>query len=183
MLFEYLKAKGYPVRLVREPGGVCISEKIRAILLDKDNTAMNMECETLLYMAARAQLVEEVVMPELERGTILICDRFMDSTIAYQGYGCGVSVEAIRSMGLFAAKGIQPGLTILLDLAVEEGLRRRGADRDRIEMRSLEYHNRVRNGYLEMAGKEPARMLVIDGSQPRDVIFARLLARVETLLS
>ena len=182
MLLEHLKAAGRQVKLIREPGGVAISEKIRAILLDKANTAMNRECETLLYMAARAQLVEEVVIPELEQGTVLLCDRFLDSTIAYQGYGCGVPVDAIRSVGLFATKGIAPDLTIFLDLDVEEGLRRRGAERDRIELRSMEYHNKVRNGYLDMAKKEPMRIMAIDGSLPRDVIFARICARIETML-
>ncbi len=183
LLLEYLKAKGLDVQLIREPGGVAISEKIRSLLLDKANAVMNKECETLLYMAARAQLVEEVIIPRLTNGVILLCDRFLDSTLAYQGYGCGVPVEGIRSMGLFAAKGIQPDLTILLDLDVEEGLLRRGAERDRIELRSLDYHNRVRKGYLDMARKEPARMMVIDGSQAKDVIFTQMCARVEQLLS
>lgn len=181
-LLEHLTAAGHKARLIREPGGVAISEQVRAILLDKSNTAMNKECETLLYMAARAQLVEEVIVPELARGTILLCDRFLDSTIAYQGYGCGVPVEVIRSIGLFAARGIQPELTIFLDLAVDEGLRRRGVERDRIELRSLEYHNKVRNGYIDMARKEPERIMVIDGSLTRDVIFAQILARVEGML-
>ncbi|MBF0387612.1 MAG: dTMP kinase [Candidatus Omnitrophica bacterium] len=183
MLLERLQAAGRKVRLIREPGGVAISEKVRAILLDKANTAMNKECETLLYMAARAQLVEEVIIPELEKGTILLCDRFLDSTVAYQGYGCGVPVEAIRSIGLFAAKGLQPDLTLFLDLDVTEGLRRRGAQLDRIEMRSMEYHNKVRNGYLSMARQEPGRIMVIDGALSRDAIFDLVLARVEKTLS
>ncbi|MBF0594852.1 MAG: dTMP kinase [Candidatus Omnitrophica bacterium] len=183
LLLEHLKAAGHQVKLIREPGGVAISEKIRFILLDKANTAMNKECETLLYMAARAQLVEEVIVPELKADTILLCDRFLDSTIAYQGYGCGVPVDAIRSIGLFATKGIVPDLTIFLDLAVEEGLRRRGVERDRIELRSMEYHNKVRNGYLDMAKKEPSRMMVIDGALSKEAIFAQVCARVERVLS
>lgn len=183
MLLEYLQKKGIPVKLMREPGGVAISEKIRTILLDKTNSAMNKECETLLYMAARAQVVEEVIVPELEKGTILLCDRFLDSTVAYQGYGCGVSVEAILAIGAFAARGAAPDVTFLLDLDTEEGLRRRGSERDRIELRSREYHDRVRAGYLEMARATPRRMVVIDGRLTKEEIFGRIRERVEALLS
>ena len=181
-LVEHLTAKGFPVKLVREPGGVVISEKVREILLDRKNTQMNMECETLLYMAARAQLVEEVIIPELARGAVLVCDRFLDSTVAYQGYGGGVPVETIRAMGLFATKGIVPDLTFFLDLPTEEGLRRRGTDRDRIEERSMEYHERVRAGYHRIAAGEPGRVVIIDGSRSREENFAAIRARVETLL-
>ncbi len=181
-LVDHLTAKGFPVKLVREPGGVVISEKVREILLDKKNTRMNNECETLLYMAARAQLVEEVVMPELGRGTVLVCDRFLDSTVAYQGYGCGVSVEAIKAMGLFATKGVVPDLTFFLDLPTEEGLRRRGTERDRIELRSMEYHERVRAGYHQIARSEPDRVIVIDGRKSKEENFMAIRARVEKLL-
>jgi dTMP kinase len=182
LLLDHLKSRGLPVQLIREPGGVVISEKIRALLLDKANTAMNQECETLLYMAARAQLVQEVIIPELERGTILLCDRFLDSTVAYQGYGCGVSVDAIRAIGEFAVKGVHPALTIFLDIDVEEGLRRRGAERDRIELRPLEYHRRVREGYLRIARQDEGRVLVLDGTRSREEIFTQVCARVERIL-
>lgn len=182
-LVEHLTAKGHTAKLIREPGGVVISEKVREILLDKKNVQMNKECETLLYMAARAQLVEEVVIPELTRGTILVCDRFLDSTVAYQGYGCGVSVESIKAMGLFATKGVQPDLTFFLDLPTEEGLRRRGTERDRIELRSSEYHERVRAGYHQIALSEPGRMVVIDGRKDKEENFAAIRARVERLLN
>ena len=182
LLLEHLKSKGLPAKLIREPGGVAISEKVRAILLDKSNTAMNKECETLLYMASRAQLVEEVIVPELAKGTNLLCDRFLDSTLAYQGYGCGVDIQTIRTIGLFAAKGIVPDLTFFLDLDTEEGLRRHGRERDRIEMRSLEYHSQVRKGYREIAKMEPARVVVIDGSKPKEAIFEIVRNHVEKLL-
>jgi dTMP kinase len=182
LLVDHLKAKGFPVKLIREPGGVAISEKIRAILLDKAHMAMNKECETLLYMASRAQLVEEVIVPELEKGTILLCDRFLDSTVAYQGYGCGVDVEMILEIGLFATKGIQPDLTFFLDLDTEEGLRRRGSERDRIELRSLEYHNRVRAGYREIASEDPGRLKIIDGTRSKEDIFQEIKSLVENLL-
>ncbi len=181
LLLEHLQKKGMSVALLREPGGVVISEKIRAILLDKANTAMNKECETLLYMAARAQVVEEAILPELEKGKTLLCDRFLDSTVAYQGYGCGVPVEAILAMGAFATKGLRPDVTFFLDLDVEEGLRRRGAERDRIELRPLEYHNKVRSGYLQIARNEPGRVVVLDGRQSREDIFAGICARLEAL--
>ena len=182
LLLEHLTSKGLPVKLIREPGGVVISEKVREILLDKKNTAMNKECETLLYMAARAQVVEEVVIPELAKGTVLLCDRFLDSTVAYQGYGCGVSVETIKAMGLFATKGIQPDLTFFLDLDAQEGLRRRGTERDRIELRSVEYHERVRAGYHSIAKAEPKRVMVIDGGRSKEENFAAIRQAVERLL-
>jgi dTMP kinase len=181
-LVDHLIAKGFPAKLIREPGGVVISEKVREILLDKKNTQMNKECETFLYMAARAQLVEEILVPELTKGTILVCDRFLDSTIAYQGYGCGVSVETIKMMGLFATKGIVPDLTFFLDLSTEEGLRRRGTERDRIELRPMEYHDRVRAGYHQIAKNEPERVVVIDGQKSKEENFLTIRARVEQLL-
>ncbi len=181
-LVDHLTAKGFPVKLVREPGGVVISEKVREILLDKKNTLMNKECETLLYMAARAQLVEEVIIPELKQGTILVCDRFLDSTVAYQGYGCGVSVEAIKAMGLFATRGVVPDLTFFLDLPTEEGLRRRGTERDRIELRSMEYHEKVRAGYHEIARSEPGRVVLIDGRKSKEENFTTIRTRVDKLL-
>jgi dTMP kinase len=183
LLLEHLKAQGLSAKLIREPGGVAISEKVRAILLDKGNTAMNRECETLLYMASRAQLVEEVIIPELTLGTVLLCDRFLDSTLAYQGYGCGVDIQTIKTIGLFATKGIEPDLSFLLDLDTEEGLRRHGRERDRIEMRSMEYHNKVRQGYLMIAREEPDRIVVIDGSLPKEKIFETVRSRVEELLA
>jgi dTMP kinase len=181
-LLDHLLSKGFNAKLIREPGGVAISEKVREILLDKKNTAMNKECETLLYMAARAQLVEEVVIPELTSGTILLCDRFLDSTVAYQGYGCGVSAEMIMSIGLFATKGVKPDLTFFLDLPTEEGLKRRGTERDRIELRSLEYHEKVRAGYHAIAKAEPGRVIVIDGRASKEENAARIRAAVEKLL-
>ena len=182
LLLDHLSAKGVAAKLIREPGGVAISEKVRAILLDRANTAMNKECETLLYMAARAQLVEEVIIPELAAGTVLLCDRFLDSTVAYQGYGCGVAVDAIKGIGLFATRGIQPDLTFFLDLSAEEGLARRGTERDRIELRSLEYHARVREGYQAMARNEPERIVVIDARCSKEENFEVIRRTVEKIL-
>lgn len=182
MLVDYLVAEGHAAKIIREPGGVVISEKVRDILLDKAHTQMCKECETLLYMAARAQLVEEVIIPEIDQGTIVICDRFLDSTLAYQGYGCGVDIPMIREIGAFATKHIDPSMTFFLDLDVEEGLERRGANKDRIELRSLEYHNKVRQGYLDIANKEPQRVKVIPGNWTRERIFDEIKKHVKGLL-
>jgi dTMP kinase len=160
LLYEYLKRNGKSAIYVREPGGTKISEKIRDILLDPKNHISPVS-ETLLYMAARAQLVREIIRPALLKGKIVICDRFLDSTIAYQGFGLGIDIETIKCMGQFATSGIKPDLTILLDLPVEQGLKYRKSARDRIERRTFGYHLRVRNGYLKLAHLEPRRIKII----------------------
>jgi dTMP kinase len=161
LLCNYLRNKGCKVTYLREPGGVKISEKIRAILLDPANKRMSAECEMLLYMAARAQVVAEIIKPALQKGRIVICDRFLDSTVAYQGYGLGVDTAIIRSIGAFATTGIKPDLTFFLDLCVKKGLRHRAGCSDRIEQRNLAYHERVRNGYLKIAASEPRRVKIV----------------------
>lgn len=161
MLYEDLKKRNPKVVYLREPGATKVSEKIRDILLDAKNDRMLAECEMLLYMAARSQIVGEIIRPELKKGAIVICDRFLDSTIAYQGYGLGMSIDFIKAVGKFATFGIKPDLTIFLDLPVGKGLVHRNGCKDRIEKRSLAYHLRVRNGYLKLADKEPKRIKVI----------------------
>jgi len=160
MLFGYLKSKGLKAIYLREPGGVKLSEKIRDILLDPKNK-ISPEAETLLYMAARAQVVEEVIKPALKAGKIVVCDRFLDSTIAYQGFGLGVDIKLIKSIGNFTTQGIKPDLTIFLDLPVKSGLKHRYNCKDRIECRSVNYHLRVRNGYLRLARQEPPRIKIV----------------------
>lgn len=160
MLYRYLKSKGLNVVYLREPGGVKLSEKIRQILLNPENK-ISPEAETLLYMAARAQVVREIIQPALKAGKIVVCDRFLDSTIAYQGFGLGVDIAMIKSIGKFATLGIKPGLTIFLDLAVEKGLKHRCNCKDRIEQRSFKYHETVRKGYLELARLEPKRIKIV----------------------
>lgn len=160
LLYGYLKKKGYPVIYLREPGGVRASESIRNFLLNPKNK-ISPAGETLLYMAARAEVVSEIIKPALMTGKIVICDRFLDSTIAYQGYGLGINIKLIKLMGEFATLGIKPNLTILLDLAVKKGLKHREFKKDRIEQRSLSYHERVRKGYLSLARKEPGRIKII----------------------
>lgn len=182
LVLDYLKSKKVPVMLLREPGGVKISEKIREILLNVQNTAMGDECETLLYMAARAQLVKEVLRPALEKGNIVLCDRFMDSTIAYQGWGNGIDIASIESMGHFAVGGLKPDLTLLFDIDTKQGLSRTNATKDRIELRSLEYHNRVRQGYLDIAKKEPKRVKIISVDASKEIIFGRVKAYIDKIL-
>ncbi|MCM8795562.1 MAG: dTMP kinase [Candidatus Omnitrophica bacterium] len=160
-LADYLKRKGYRVVYLREPGGTKIGEKIRKILLDAKNDFLSSLAEMLLYMAARAQLVSEIIKPALKKGKVVICDRFLDSTLVYQGYGLKINMNLIKGIGRFVTQGITPDLTILLDLPVKKGLRHCGLKKDRIERRSYAYHMRVHHGYLKLAGLEPKRIKVV----------------------
>ncbi|MBU0548421.1 MAG: dTMP kinase [Candidatus Omnitrophica bacterium] len=166
MLYRYLKSKGLKVVYLREPGGVKLSEKIRDILLDPDSK-ISPEAETLLYMAARAQVVEEIIKPAFCSGRIVVCDRFLDSTIAYQGFGLGIDVKLIKFIGNFATQGISPDLTIFLDLPVKSGLQHRHNCKDRIEQRSVSYHEKVRKGYFALAKKEPRRIKIVKVQENR----------------
>ncbi|MFA5155812.1 MAG: dTMP kinase [Candidatus Omnitrophota bacterium] len=179
LLCEYLQTKGHRVTFLREPGATKISEKIRDILLDAKNDGMSVPCEMLLYMAARAQIVEEIIKPELAKGRIVICDRYLDSTLAYQGYGLGVDVGLIRSVGKFATQGIMPDLTILLDVPVKKGLNYRNGAKDRIEQRSLAYHNRVRRGYFKLVKAEPARIRVVKVDKDKEITQSRIRALID----
>lgn len=170
LLYKYLKSKRKRVIHLREPGAARISESIRAILLDVKNKRMTRICETLLYMAARAQLVDEVIIPELKKGTIVLCDRFLDSTVAYQGFGMGVDVRFIKSVGKAATQGITPDLTFVFDLPAREGLSRRKRSKDRIEHRPLRYHDRVHRGYLKIARREPNRVKIVKAQLSRQEI-------------
>lgn len=179
---EYLNRRKLPIMLLREPGGVKIAEKIRSILLDVANGQMGDECETLLYMAARAQMVKEVLNPALEAGKIVLCDRFLDSTVAYQGFGNGIDVAFIQKLGDFATKGIKPDLTLLFDIESEQGLARKSSKKDRIESRSLEYHRRVRQGYLTLAKQEPKRIKVIAVDGSKEEIFKKVKGFIDAIL-
>jgi dTMP kinase len=182
LIRRFLKKKGKKVVFVREPGGVAIAEKVRKILLDVGNKAMGKECETLLYMAARAQLVEEVIKPALASGKIVLCDRFLDSTLAYQGYGAGVDIAMIKRVGAFATQGITPELTLVFDIPVAKGLSRIKRKKDRIELRTLQYHNRVRGGYLAIARREPKRVKVIRVNKSREEIHEIVKEKIESIL-
>ncbi len=182
LIFQYLRKKKIPAVFLREPGGVKISEAIRRILLDVQNQQMSKECEMLLYMAARAQLVSEVILPAFKKGKVVLGDRFLDSTIVYQGYGCGIDLALIKKIGALVTHQRQPDLTFLFDLDVREGLSRLGRKKDRIEERSLQYHNRVRQGYLTLAQQEPRRIRVIPADRSRTEIHSIVRKHVDRLL-
>ncbi len=182
LLYKYLKHKGYNVVYLREPGGTRISEKIRKILLDARNH-ITPECEMLLYMAARAQAVNDIIKPLLAKGKIIICDRFLDSTIAYQGYGLGIGAGFIKNVGNFVSRGIKPDLTILMDLAVKKGLKKCGAIKDRIEKRPLAYHLRVRKGYLKLAESEPKRIRIVTVYKDKAITQKKIRELTDNLLS
>jgi len=182
LLAGWLESCGQRVLLTREPGGCPIADRIRAILLDPANTAMTSDAELLLYAAARAQHVAEVIRPALEAGTTVICDRFTDATLAYQGYGRGLDRPRIVRLNEFAAGSTRPDLTLLLDYPAEEGLeraRRRNSEQQnvaegRFEAETLAFHRRVRAGYLELAQTSP-RMLVVDARGDRTTVHQRLV--------
>ena len=182
LLSQYLKSKGYKVAYLREPGGTKISEKIRKVLLDSRNGSITPVAELLLYMAARSQIVSELIKPALNSGKIVICDRFLDSTLAYQGYGLGMDLGFIKQIGSAVSSGIKPSLTIFLDLPVKEGLRRRALNKDRIERRPIAYHRRVRNGYLKLAKAEPARIKIVKVADDKSVTQAKIRTLVKKTL-
>jgi len=184
-VFSYLKRKGYPAILVREPGGTEISEKIRKILLSQKNHEMSPITELLLYQAARAQLVKEVILPALKRGEIVICDRFYDSTTAYQAYARGLDLNLIQKLNSFASSGIVPDLTIVMDLKPETALERARKTRktpDRLEREKLRFHRQVRAGYLAIAKKEPVRVKVIDGHDSVEKNWGKVKSAVDKVL-
>ena len=182
LVYNYLRQQGRPVLNIREPGGVKISEAVRKILLDVENKTMTGECETLLYMAARAQLVSEVITPALKKGMVVLCDRFLDSTVAYQGYGNGGNIKFIKTLGKFVTHGIAPDLTLLFDIDTKQGLARTNRVKDRIERRSLEYHGRVRRGYLTLARQESKRIKVINVDASKEEIFARVKKLIDKVI-
>jgi len=172
-LVDFLQKKGYQVFAAREPGGTEIGDQIREILMNLKNTSMHPRTETLLFCAARAQLIEEVVRPHLMKNEIVILDRYADSTLAYQGYGHQNDLTLIRQLLQFATGGLKPNLTFLLDIDAETGLRRRqksGGEWNRMDAYQLELHERVRQGYLEMARADPERWRVVDASQPPEMV-------------
>ncbi|MCG2783781.1 MAG: dTMP kinase [Anaerolineae bacterium] len=171
-LVAFLREKGYTVFPTREPGGTSIGEQIREVIHDLKNAEMHPRTETLLYQAARAQIVEEVLRPRLQDGEIVLSDRYADSTIAYQGYGHGQPLEQIRQLVYYATGGLVPDLTILLDLDVETGLQRKSKQEEwnRMDAYTVDFHRRVRAGYLEMAAAEPSRWRLVDSGQKWDVV-------------
>lgn len=177
LLAEHLIRLGYPILTTREPGGTPIGEQVRAILSDLDNTAMHPRTEILLFQASRAQHVEQVIRPHLQKGGIVLCDRYADSTMAYQGYGYRlVDLELLRMIVDFATGGLKPDLTLLLDLEVEIGLRRRalGGEWNRLDAYDLDFYQRVRQGYHAMAQAEPQRWVIVDASHTSEQVQAEI---------
>lgn len=183
LLKEWLEARGYQCVLSREPGGTIISEKIREIILDKDHKEMDSRAEALLYAAARAQHVAQVIDPALADGTMVICDRFTDSSMAYQAYGRGLG-EGVAMINQFATDGLGPDVTFLMRLAPSEGKNRiRGREYDRMELEKLDFHERVYEGYKCLEQNDPERIIGIDASGTIEAIHDVITKRMEELLS
>ncbi len=171
-LAAFLREQGYSNITTREPGGTEIGDQVRAILTNLDNTSMHPRTEILLFLAARAQLVEQCIRPALSQGSVVLCDRYGDSTLAYQGYGHGTDLDRLRQMLNFATGSLWPDLTLLLDIDPEQGLKRKrsGGEWNRLDAYNLPFHQRVRQGYQELARQEPQRWVVVDASQPFDIL-------------
>lgn len=169
LLAEFLRAQGYDVLQTREPGGTRIGDQIRACLHDVANTEMTAVTEVLLYAASRAQHVDELIRPALQAGKVVLCDRFADSTIAYQGYGRGLNLDNLHTLTRIATGGLKPHLTLLLDIDVERGLARRtmgGEEMNRLDLEAVSFHQRVRQGYHTLAAAEPGRWIIVDADRP-----------------
>jgi dTMP kinase len=199
-LLSYIKSKGYDVIFTREPGGTAISEKIRELLLDTKNKEMTKLTEILLYQASRAQHTDELIKPSLEQGKVVICDRYFDSTIAYQGEGRGIDKDDVITLNRIATSGICPDITIIIDLPPDEGIKRLIAKQmkikydidkeqtveemsDRIERETIDFHNKVRNAYLSIAQQEPDRVKVVDGTGNIDDVWERVRKVIDKFIS
>jgi len=177
LLVERLQKQGREVVFLREPGGTAISEKIREILLDKQHLELNQIAELFLFSAARTQLVSEVIQPVLKSGKIVICDRFYDSTTAYQGYGRGIDLKDVDAINRIASCGTTPDITFFIDIEIEEIYRRQkaaGISADRMESSGKDFFERVRKGYLQLADKESERFYVVDGKLSVDKIHKEI---------
>jgi dTMP kinase len=175
MLGKALQQEGYQVLLTREPGGVPISEQIREVILNRDNTAMDSRTEALLYAAARRQHLVEVVMPELERGGIVLCDRFIDSSLAYQGHARGLDIEEVYNINKFAIGDMMPDATLFFDIDPEEGLRRIQSNGERevnrLDLEALDFHKKVCEGYQFIINRWKERFIIVDAGRSIDEVF------------
>jgi len=182
-LLRRLSKDGFRAVLTREPGGTRLGERVRRYLKQTGETRISPLAELFLIATARAQLVSEIIRPELEKGKMVICDRFTPSTLAYQGYGRGLNTDALREVNDIATDGMSPDLIVLLDIPIEDGLgRKKSKERDRFESESLAFHARVRRGYLDMAKADPERWLVVDGRLPKKEIEKMIWGKVSILL-
>jgi dTMP kinase len=177
LLLEHFRLRAVSTVVTREPGGTLLGDKIRALLLDPAHGEMTPRTELLLYEAARAQHVEQVIRPALERGALVVCDRFMDSSTVYQGNGLGLFGESVTQLNRFAVADVTPDLTVVLDLPAAEGLRRANATGapDRIEQRPAAFHERVREGFLALARSTPARIVVVSATGDRERICCDII--------
>lgn len=190
ILNDVLKLRGFDTVLTREPGGTAIGEQIREILLNTAHKGMTPLCELFLYASARAEHVGEIIRPALTAGKIVLCDRFTDATVAYQGYGRGFSVELIQRINDLATESLKPDLTLLLDCPAEEGLKRvaerkalkKAAD-DRFEEEPLEFHQRIRGGYLSIARADKKRFVIVDASQDVEAVHQKITQEILARLS
>lgn len=183
---QELEAKGMDVILTREPGGIPISEQIRGIILDSGNLAMDARTEALLYAAARRQHLVEKVIPGLQSGAVVLCDRFIDSSLAYQGYARGLGMDEILSINQFAIQELMPDQTIYFDIDPEIGLKRietnKGREINRLDLEQLNFHQMVRQGYKQLLQRFPDRIREIDASQPIEQVFLQTMKMVEKLI-
>ncbi len=185
LLYKYLKEKGFDVITAIEPGGTEIGRKIRKILLDKENHKMSYKAETFLFLASRAELVSRIIAPALRKGKIVICDRFFDSTVVYQGIARGLGSEKILDMSLWATDGIAPDITFLLSVKADKGKKRMddaSRKRDRIELEKNNFREKIYKGYLNIAGRNKDRFVVIDGEKNIEDIFKEVKSKVEQYL-
>lgn len=185
LLASFLQENGFTVVRTREPGGTPIGNEIRACVHNVANTAMTPVAEMLLYSASRAQHVGELIRPSLTAGKIVLCDRFADSTIAYQGYGRGLDLAQLHQVTQIATGGLQPDLTFLLDIDVEVGLARRtggGLEMNRLDLETVQFHQRVRDGYHHLAATDPFRWVIVDGERPLPIIQKELQTELLTRL-
>ena len=182
-LSKYFKEKGYDIILTREPGGTHISEKIRDIILDNDNTEMTYIAEALLYASSRAQHVHEKILPALKDGKVIICDRFVHSSLVYQGIGRNLGIEKIREINDFAIQGVKPNLTLFFKIDPEVSLNRKTKDGkgDRLEQENIDFHKSVYNGYLKLIDMYPHEFKVIDASKSVNEVFDQIKSVVDTL--
>ena len=182
LLRSYLESKGEQVELLREPGGTALSEQIREILLNPNNDKMDPSTESILLSASRAQLTREIIIPALERGNVVICDRYADSTLAYQGYGRGINLEWLEKLNAFATAGLKPDITLLVDIPVDEALNRmQSKSFDRIEMEGIEFLDKVRSGYLELTDRFSKRYFMIDGMETIEEMSKKIINKIEEI--
>lgn len=186
MLIEDLKKEGFQAISTREPGGIEIAEQIREVILNKNNTAMDARTEALLYAAARRQHLVEKVKPALEAGNVLLCDRFIDSSLAYQGFARGLGIDEVLSINQFAIEDMMPRVTFYFDLDPKIGLERihknDGREVNRLDLEKIEFHQKVREGYLIVADRYPERIVKIDASRPLQQVFDEAKGKLKQIL-